>query len=131
MHLDFEEVKWATAERDCPVCSKPYSFSGKPHRHRASVAVPSRPWGVAGAVTEWVHVGLIVDFSDPEASELDTINRAIRKVHGPRTWWSRDSGLQGWGQVFRRLPDNGGHSAVTSRVPAPELNWARKVNDDG
>ena len=48
----------------------------------------------------------------------DALDRAIQKVWGKSAFWWADSGLAGYGQVCRPVPQKlgGGNNCITSRI---------------
>lgn len=49
----------------------------------------------------------------PEASQATSAG--VRKIYGRRSWFQQDSGLVGYGQIFRRTGPLQ-HTALTDRV---------------
>ena len=57
----------------------------------------------------------------PDMDRQDIADKAAAKIYGPRCFWFRDSGVPGFGQVFKRLRptkanSEPGNSAMTGRV---------------
>lgn len=113
------------APRTCPACGGTYTRADGGHRHRATVSVPVKPYGEE-CRTRWVDVGVLVNLADIDG-EIDAVGRAVRQVHGARAMWMPDSGVRGYGQVFRGVHGmRRGMSAVTGRVGEPTVTYVRR-----